>query len=85
LPVYHAGGGAIWRKYSRFFSHLSAPAPGRGSSGVHEAGFQRFNTETLGLGPTSIPTLQVVDDTFAQHRDVMAAVIAKAKQRAGIG
>jgi len=84
LPVYHAGGGARWQKYSRFFSHLSAPAPGRGSSGVHEAGFGRFNTETLGLGPTTIPTLQIVDDTFAKYRDVMTAVIAKAKQRAGI-
>jgi len=27
----------------------------------------------------------VVDDTFTKHRDVMAAVIAKAKERAGIG
>ena len=85
LPVYHAGGGPRWQKYSRFFSHLSAPAAGRGSSGVHEAGFQRFNTETLGIGQTSIPTLQVVDDTFVKHRDTMAAIIAKAKQRAGIG
>jgi hypothetical protein len=84
LPVYHAGGGGAWRKYSRFFSHLSAPAPGRGSSGVHESGFGRFNTETLGLSPNAIPTLQVVDDTFTAHRDTMAAVIARAKQRAGI-
>lgn len=84
LPVYHAGGGPLWQKYSRFFSHLSAPAPGRGSSGVHESGFGRFNTETLGLSPNAIPTLQVVDDTFSKHRDTMAAVIAKAKQRAGI-
>jgi hypothetical protein len=84
LPVYHAGGGGAWRKYSRFFSHLSAPAPGRGSSGVHESGFGRFNTETLGLSPNAIPTLQVVDDTFSAHRDTMAAVIARAKQRAGM-
>jgi hypothetical protein len=84
LPVYHAGGGPRWQKYSRFFSHLSAPAPGRGSSGVHESGFGRFNAETLGLSPNAIPTLQVVDDTFTKHRDTMAAVIARAKQRAGI-
>jgi hypothetical protein len=84
IPVYHAGGGERWRKYARFFSHLSAPAPGRGSSGVHEAGFGRFNTETLGLSPTGIPTLQVVDDTFTTHRDTMAAVIAAAKARAGL-
>ncbi len=84
IPVYHAGGGPRWQKYSKFFSHLSAPAPGRGSSGVHESGFGRFNTETLGLSPNAIPTLQVVDDTFTKHRDTMAAVIQKAKERAGI-
>jgi len=84
IPMYHAGGGAIWRKYARFFQHLSAPAPGRGSSGVHEAGFGRFNNETLSLSENAIPTLQVVDDTFSKYRDVMAAIIAKAKERAGI-
>ena len=84
IPMYHAGGGARWRKYARFFSHLSAPAPGKGSSGVHEWGFGRFNTETLGLNPNAIPTLQVVDDTFTKYRDTMAAIIARAKERAGI-
>jgi hypothetical protein len=84
IPMYHAGGGPRWQKYSRFFQHLSAPAPGRGSSGVHEFGFGRFNPETLSLSPNAIPTLQVVDDTFTRHRDVMAAIIARAKARAGI-
>ena len=64
--------------------HLSSPAPGRGSSGVHESGFGRFNDDTLSLSPAAIPTLQVVDDTFTAHRDVMAAIIERAKQRAGI-
>ena len=81
IPMYHAGGGPRWQKYSRFFQHLSAPAPGRGSSGVHEAGFGRFNPETLSLSPNAIPTLQVVDDTFTQasrrdggdHREGKAA------------
>jgi hypothetical protein len=84
IGVYHAGGGARWRKYAHFFSHLSAPAAGRGSSGVHESGFGRFNTDTLGLNPFAIPTLQVVDDTFTKYRDTMAAIIAQAKERAGI-
>jgi hypothetical protein len=84
IPMYHAGGGPRWQKYSRFFQHLSSPAPGRGSSGVHESGFGRFNTETLSLSPNAIPTLQVVDDTFTKYRDVMAAIISKAKERAGI-
>ena len=56
-------------------------APGRGSSGVHESGFGRFDPKTLSLYPGTIPTLQVVDDTFREHRDVMAAIIEAAKQR----
>jgi hypothetical protein len=31
--------------YIRSFEHLSRPAPGRGSTGVHEAGFGRFKPE----------------------------------------
>jgi hypothetical protein len=69
IPMYHAGGGMRWQKYARFFQHLSSPAPGRGSSGVHESGFGRFNPETLNLSPYAIPTLQVVDDTFDRYRD----------------
>ncbi|MFN8668829.1 MAG: hypothetical protein U0164_16735 [Gemmatimonadaceae bacterium] len=84
IPVYHAGNGPLWRKYSKFFSHLSAPAAGRGSTGVHEWGFSPFNNETLGLNPNAIPTLQVVDDTFTKHRDTMAAIVAAAKKRAGL-
>jgi hypothetical protein len=84
IPMYHAGGGPRWQKYSRFFQHLSSPAPGRGSSGVHESGFGRFNPETLSLSPNAIPTLQVVDDTFEKHRDVMAAIIRRARERAGV-
>jgi hypothetical protein len=84
IPMFQVGLGPVWGKYARNFSHLSSPAPGRGSSGVHESGFGRFNTETLGIYPNSIPTLQVVDDTLATHRDVMAEIIERAKQRAGI-
>jgi hypothetical protein len=89
IPLYHSGGGAKYAKdyiqrHAKFFSHLSAPAPGRGSSGVHESGFGRFNMETLGLGPTSIPTLQFADDTFTKERETAAAVIKKARERAGI-
>jgi len=67
----------------RAFQHLSLPAPGRGSSGVHESGFGHFNPTTLNLGKEQIPTLTVVDDTFDKHRDVMAEVIQKAKERGG--
>ena len=83
IPLFHVGLGRLGQ-YSKNFQHLSSPAPGRGSSGVHESGFGRFNNGTLGLSPGAIPTLQIVEDTFTAHRDVMAATIAKAKERAGI-
>jgi len=69
---------------ARFFQHLSHPAPGRGSTGVHEAGFQRWNPATLFLTEHQIPTLNVVDDTFEAHRAEMEAVIRRARERAGI-
>jgi hypothetical protein len=71
-------------KYARAFQHLSHPAPGRGSTGVHEFGFRRFDPETLSLSEHQIPTLTVVDDTFEKYRSLMSEVIARAKARAGI-
>ena len=81
IPLYHASYSTHYVPYARFFSHLSHPAPGRGSSGVHESGFGRWDPATLSLSqrPGLIPTLNIVDDTFAKYRDQMAAVIAKAK------
>jgi hypothetical protein len=72
---------AALKKYARAFQHLSHP-PGRGSSGVHESGFHRFDSKTLALSDFQIPTITVVDDTFDRYRDVMAEIILRAKQRA---
>jgi hypothetical protein len=83
LPMFHVYSPRSAR-YARFFSHLSHPAPGRGSSGVHESGFGRFDPQSLSLAEGTIPTLTVVDDTFDAHRDVMEAVLARARERAGI-
>ena len=68
-------------RYVRAVAHLRHPAPGRGSTGVHEQGLRGFNTSSLELNPTQIPTLTVVDDTFEQHRDIMEAIIDRANQR----
>jgi hypothetical protein len=88
IPLYHSFSQTAAAdevlKFARFFQHLSHPAPGRGSTGVHEAGFLRFQPETLSLTPHQIPTLNLVEDTFAEHRTEMEAVIAKARERAGI-
>ena len=88
LPLYHSFSATELAdevlKFARFFQHLSHPAPGRGSTGVHEAGFQRWNPETLSLTEHQIPTLNVADDTFDAHRAEMEAVIRRARERAGI-
>ena len=80
LPLFHVYSRPASR-FARFFSHLSHSAPGRGSSGVHESGFGAFDPATLGLREGTIPTLSVVDDTFAKYRDVMEAVIRAARER----
>ena len=81
IPLYHASYSTHYVPYARFFSHLSHPAPGRGSSGVHESGFGRWDAATLSLSkrPGLIPTLNVVDDTFTKYRDQMSGIIAQAK------
>lgn len=84
IGLYQVGTGARFRKYTRSFQHLSSPAPGRGSSGVHEAGFGRFDNTSMNLYPGAIPTLQVVDDTFDKHRTEMTEIIRRARQRANI-
>lgn len=85
IPLFHVFSEHAYpeafRKYCRAFQHLSHPAPGRGSSGVHESGFSHFDPQTLSLDPQQIPTITVVDDTFDRYRDVMAEIIARAKER----
>jgi hypothetical protein len=87
IPLFHVYSPQA-TKYARFFSHLSHPAPGRGSSGVHESGFGTFDGATLGMGQGSgggpIPTITVVDDTFTTYKDQFAAALARAKQIGGI-
>jgi len=85
IPLYHSFGQTLVadlvQRHAKFFQHLSHPAPGRGSTGVHEAGFGRWNPQTLSLTETAIPTLNIVDDTFDTYRAEMEAVIQRAKER----
>jgi hypothetical protein len=84
IPLYHVYSPRAV-PFARFFSHLSHPAPGRGSSGVHESGFSAWDAATLSMPQRDglIPTLMVVDDTFTTSRAQMAAVIELAKSRGG--
>lgn len=86
IPLFQVPGPSLYKpaflKYCRSFQHLSHPAPGRGSTGVHEAAFGKFTVE---LPPApDIPTITFVDDTFDKQGDVVRQIIAQAKQRAGI-
>jgi hypothetical protein len=87
IPVYQVPSSPAYpegmTKYARSFQHLSRPAPGRGSTGVHEDGFRKFQP-TMPREKLTIPTITVVDDTFEKYRDVMTDLISAAKRRAGI-
>jgi hypothetical protein len=61
------------------FEHLSHPAPGRGSSGVHESGFGTYRPVTL--DQRTIPTITFADDTFSRYRSLAAQDIATAVAR----
>lgn len=74
-------------RFAGFDLGFTPPAPGRGSSGVHESGFSRFDPQTLSLPQRDglLPTLTIVDDTYAAHRSEMIAVIREARRWAGLG
>jgi hypothetical protein len=88
IPVFHVQSESAYRqaytKYGRAFQHLSHPAPGRGSSGLHESGFAQFDPKIVPAETLIVPTITVVDDTFDRYRDVMADLILQARQRAKI-
>jgi len=70
----------FFQKYARMTYHLSWPAPGRGSTGVHEQGFLPF--EVPDPGRDIIPTLSVVEDTIPDHAEEVERIIAAAKSYA---
>jgi hypothetical protein len=69
-------------KHVIYFDHLSHPAPGRGSTGVHEYGFSNYVAVTK--DQRAIPTITFADDTFEKHRDLVEEDIAMAMLRSQI-
>jgi hypothetical protein len=61
------------------FDHLSHPAPGLGSTGVHEAGFGRYRPVTA--TQRTIPTITFSADTFRDQRAAVMRDLATAKAR----
>ena len=89
IPLYQSGGSRLFKDDVQRSRNSPAPEPPgagpRDRAACTESGFGRFDPRTLSLAPDTIPTLNIVDDTFTKHRDaVMAAVIPAAKERAGI-
>ncbi len=83
IPMNHVPRYALYPQASAdvvaSFKHLSWPAPGHGSTGVHEYGFNTYQPVTLDQ-PT-IPTITFVDDTFTDQRAAVMKDIATAKAR----
>jgi hypothetical protein len=80
----HSGVPAAWpqvfAKYNRGFLHLSAGDPSRGSTGIHELGYNPFQ-----LAPDArhvLPTLTVVDGTITGAPDAVECVIGQAAEYA---
>lgn len=61
------------------FCHLSWPAPGDGSTGIHEYGFGKYRPVDPHQSP--IPTISFTCDTFKRHSDAVSRDIATAKER----
>ncbi|HDD64371.1 MAG TPA: hypothetical protein ENF53_04370 [Thermoprotei archaeon] len=72
----------FFTKYIRTAYHLSTPSPGRGSSGVHEAGHLKFFVPDP--SKEAIPTLCIVEDTIPDHAEEAEKVIEAAKKYAEI-
>jgi len=71
----------LFDRYNRCFGHLCLGAPGKGSTGVHEHGFNPAYTRTP-LRKGIIPTLTIVDDTLATASREAEVIIADAKRYA---
>jgi hypothetical protein len=76
---------SVFDRYCRTTYHLIHPAPGRGSSGVYEAGFVgTFEPDPI---LNAIPAISFVNDTLPDHRDAIDRRIEIAKtyiRRTGI-
>lgn len=86
IPFYHVpfpkNYTDFFHKYTRTTYHLSHPSPGRGSTGVHEYGHQRFFIPNP--REKAIPTLCIVEDTIPKHAEEAEKIIEAAKEYAKI-
>jgi hypothetical protein len=83
-PVSQIGAPAQWdqifSRYCRTFAHLMWGDPGRGSSGVHEAGYTGFGL--VQDSPYWWPTVTIVDGTIEKAPEKVESVIEQAHRYA---
>ncbi len=83
-PVSQVGAPAQWQqafsRYCRTFAHLMWGDPGRGSSGVHEAGYTSFGM--VPDAPHWWPTVTIVDGTLKTAPEKVEQVIEQARRYA---
>jgi hypothetical protein len=68
----------FFNTHARSFAHLCLGDPGRGSTGIHELGFNPIKSSPLRKG--IIPTLTIVDDTIEQVAGGVSSIIEDAKK-----
>jgi hypothetical protein len=68
---------ALFDKYNRSFAHLCLGDPGRGSTGVHELGYNSITSSPLRRG--IIPTVTLVEDTLQVAPAEVEAIIQTAR------
>ncbi len=70
----------LFDKYARSFAHLCLGDPGRGSTGVHELGYNPIIDSPLRKG--IIPTVTIVEDTIEKNPEGVEKIINDAKEYA---
>ena len=70
----------VFDQYARSFAHLCLGDPGRGSTGVHELGFNHIIDSPLRKG--IIPTVSIVEDTLKACPKGVEKIISTAKEYA---
>jgi len=68
---------ALFDTYGRAFGHLCLGDPGRGSTGVHELGYNPHTRTPLRRGV--LPTVTLVDDTLQKAPEKVEAILADAR------
>ncbi|MGQ0832792.1 MAG: hypothetical protein ACT4OV_14065 [Microthrixaceae bacterium] len=65
----------VMSRFARAMPHLSVGAPGRGSTGVHEAGWAVPPVPGAPVAPHVLRNISFVDDTLRDHVDAVIAIL----------